>query len=379
LDSIPLPDKGKILRTGKITGGQMADLQENSYQPQIIKTRFFGLTAVLAAFMLFVGGMALVMNLGGGDLNPFSGPGERTTRPAADLSAEEEATYIFNFVCAALTYDEARGINVPTEDYVLTAGDNGWSGPLSEGALEYLNGALAGYKGRAEIKVNGFGSPYAIDWTSLGKSMVALYTPGPIPNQTWPARTEYPGPEYTMAFCENCYYSVPMPCLEPDSCGGSQTAPPKSDCECNNCCACFDCEGCDGCYIASIPGTQKLIIATEFDSYTVNDKVIKYTVTNPNDFDLHTGEVFHLLKLNILPLSSNAVWEMVPFKEDIAFNAIAWVVMPGEPWTAEINIETYFGSLEAGTYRLCKCEYSVCQETASSDFFTINRVDRIAE
>ena len=89
-----------------------------------------------------------------------------------------------------------------------------------------------------------------------------------------------------------------------------------------------------------------LSMQTEKQQYKTTDSKITLLIKNESMEDVFFGAAFSVEK-NI-----DGVWYTVPFKEDIAFIEIAYILPPGKEMTETKSMELLQEKLEPGTYRL---------------------------
>ncbi len=96
--------------------------------------------------------------------------------------------------------------------------------------------------------------------------------------------------------------------------------------------------------------SENLKIVTEKETYSIEDKVIKYSITNTSDFEqciAGDDDCFSLHKL------VDGKWKSVGTKKDHYWNDLGLILPSAETEQREIDLDEYFNlPLEKGTYRI---------------------------
>ena len=96
--------------------------------------------------------------------------------------------------------------------------------------------------------------------------------------------------------------------------------------------------------------SEALKFVTEKETYSIEDKVIKYSITNTSDFEqciAGDDDCFSLHKL------VEGKWKRVGTKKEHYWNALGLILNPNQTEQREIDLEEYFNlPLEKGTYRI---------------------------
>ncbi len=96
--------------------------------------------------------------------------------------------------------------------------------------------------------------------------------------------------------------------------------------------------------------SESLKIVTEKEAYSIEDKVIKYSITNISDFEeciAGDDDCFSLHKLD------DGKWKSVGTKKDHYWNELGLILPTAETEYREIDLDEYFYlPLDKGTYRI---------------------------
>lgn len=96
--------------------------------------------------------------------------------------------------------------------------------------------------------------------------------------------------------------------------------------------------------------SDTLKIVTEKETYSIEDKVIKYSITNVDDKEHSIAGDSDCFSLHILV---DGEWKQVGTKSEHYWNSLAQILNPNQIVQREINLEEYFNlPLDKGTYRI---------------------------
>jgi len=96
--------------------------------------------------------------------------------------------------------------------------------------------------------------------------------------------------------------------------------------------------------------SDTLKFVTEKESYSFNDTVIRYFITNIDDKEHSIAADDNCFSLHKL---ENGEWKRVGTKIDHAWNSLALILEPNQTEVREIDLVNYFYlPLEKGTYRI---------------------------
>lgn len=102
---------------------------------------------------------------------------------------------------------------------------------------------------------------------------------------------------------------------------------------------------------------------------TVDKRHIFYSLQNNSSQDITIGADFKLERNN------NGIWEQVPFKKQVKFEALAQIISPGNVKEETLFLEDYFGDLEEGQYRIEKSIYSKTNNLTVTAVFSLSSLD----
>ena len=95
----------------------------------------------------------------------------------------------------------------------------------------------------------------------------------------------------------------------------------------------------------------KVSFVTEKESYSTEDTVIKYSVTNISDDEICIAGDDNCFELHKLV---DGEWKRVVTKTEHNWNEIGLVLMPNQTEKREINLTDFYDlPLEKGEYRIC--------------------------
>ena len=93
-----------------------------------------------------------------------------------------------------------------------------------------------------------------------------------------------------------------------------------------------------------------LKIVIEKETYSIEDKVIKYSITNTSDFEQSIAGDDDCFSLQILV---DGEWKRIGTKKEHYWNSLGLILPSGETEQREIDLDEYFNlPLEKGTYRI---------------------------
>ena len=96
--------------------------------------------------------------------------------------------------------------------------------------------------------------------------------------------------------------------------------------------------------------SQNLEIVTEKETYSSDDTVIKYTITNVGNTESGINSSDNCFELHKL---EDGQWKRVGTKVDHFWTEMALLLMPGDTFTRTIDLDAYFYlPLEKGEYRI---------------------------
>lgn len=96
--------------------------------------------------------------------------------------------------------------------------------------------------------------------------------------------------------------------------------------------------------------SETLKIVTEKETYSIGDKIIKYSITNTSDFEQSIAGDDDCFSLQILV---DGEWKRVGTKIEHNWNSLGQILNPNQTEQREIDLEKYFNlPLEMGTYRI---------------------------
>lgn len=91
-------------------------------------------------------------------------------------------------------------------------------------------------------------------------------------------------------------------------------------------------------------------IVTEKEAYSIEDKVIKYSITNTDDKEHSIAGDSDCFSLHMLV---DGEWKRVGTKSEHYWNSLAQILNPNQTEQREIDLDEYFNlPLEKGTYRI---------------------------
>lgn len=94
--------------------------------------------------------------------------------------------------------------------------------------------------------------------------------------------------------------------------------------------------------------TLKIVI--EKETYSIEDKVIKYSITNTDDKEHSIAGDSDCFSLHMLV---DGEWKRVGTKSEHYWNSLAQILNPNQTEQREINLDEYFNlPLDKGTYRI---------------------------
>lgn len=102
---------------------------------------------------------------------------------------------------------------------------------------------------------------------------------------------------------------------------------------------------------------------------TVDKRQLVYSLQNNSSQDITIGADFKLERNN------NGIWEQVPFKKQVKFEALAQIISPGNVKEETLFLEDYFGDLEEGQYRIEKSIYSKTNNLTVTAVFSLSSLD----
>lgn len=96
--------------------------------------------------------------------------------------------------------------------------------------------------------------------------------------------------------------------------------------------------------------SEALKIVIEKETYSIEDKVIKYSITNTSDFEQSIAGDDDCFSLQILV---DGEWKRIGTKKEHYWNSLGLILPSGETEQREIDLDEYFNlPLEKGTYRI---------------------------
>ncbi|HWR22330.1 MAG TPA: immunoglobulin-like domain-containing protein [Feifaniaceae bacterium] len=119
---------------------------------------------------------------------------------------------------------------------------------------------------------------------------------------------------------------------------------------------------------APTPAPGKLTLAMKRDTYYTDSAEVQATLKNG------TKSIYTFGEASVLQVKSDGKWKTVPFKEDVAWIEIAYVLNPGESKDVSLRLNL-FSALKPGVYRLVKDVYGEKgeREQVSAEFLIRDR------
>ncbi|NLE12641.1 MAG: DUF4362 domain-containing protein [Clostridiales bacterium] len=89
-------------------------------------------------------------------------------------------------------------------------------------------------------------------------------------------------------------------------------------------------------------------IKTQFSEYAPDAEFINAAMTNKSDEEISFGSFWAIERL------TDSGWMTLPYKQDTAWNSLAYIIMPGKTDPHRIYLDQLDAKLKPGTYRLVK-------------------------
>lgn len=100
-----------------------------------------------------------------------------------------------------------------------------------------------------------------------------------------------------------------------------------------------------------VSSSSSLEIKTEKDTYSSEDTIIRYSITNTSDNEQSIAADSYCFTLHKL---DDGEWKWVGTKNEHAWNSLALIMPSGAYEVREIDLNEYYNlPLDKGTYRIC--------------------------